>query len=104
MLHSFSFGELALIFGIILILFGGSRLASVGKSLGEGIANFKKGLNSAQEEKSQPIGQDAKVQVVHNVQIDAQQNPNRLQHVVDVQTKEVKQHVLDVQAKEVNKG
>lgn len=45
-MHAFSFGELALIFGIIIILFGGSRLASVGKSLGEGIANFKKGLNS----------------------------------------------------------
>lgn len=50
MLHSFSFGELALIFGIILILFGGSRLATIGKSLGEGISNFKKGLNSANEE------------------------------------------------------
>ena len=44
-MHSFSFGEIALIFGIVVILFGGSRLASIGKSLGEGIANFKKGLN-----------------------------------------------------------
>ena len=44
-MHSFSFGEIALIFGIVIILFGGSRLASIGKSLGEGIANFKKGLN-----------------------------------------------------------
>lgn len=52
MLHSFSFGELALIFGIILILFGGSRLASIGKSLGEGISNFKKGLNSTTSEET----------------------------------------------------
>lgn len=44
-MHTFSFGELALIFGIVIILFGGSRLASVGKSLGEGISNFKKGLH-----------------------------------------------------------
>ena len=43
-MHTFSFGELALIFGIVIVLFGGSRLASVGKSLGEGISNFKKGL------------------------------------------------------------
>jgi len=57
-MHSFSFGELALIFGIIIVLFGGSRLASIGKSLGEGIANFKKGMNNANgtsaEENSQP--------------------------------------------------
>ncbi len=66
MLHSFSFGELLLIFGIVLILFGGSRLASVGKSLGEGIANFKKGLQTPNEEKSQPTSaesaQDASVE------------------------------------------
>jgi sec-independent protein translocase protein TatA len=54
-MHTFSFGELALIFGIVIVLFGGSRLASVGKSLGEGISNFKKGLNnsSVAEEKQQ---------------------------------------------------
>ena len=52
-MHSFSFGELALIFGIVIVLFGGSRLASIGKSLGEGISNFKKGLsqNSPPEDK-----------------------------------------------------
>ena len=50
MFHSFSFGELAIIFGIVIVLFGGSRLASIGKSLGEGISNFKKGLNAPVEE------------------------------------------------------
>lgn len=55
-MHSFSFGELALIFGIIIVLFGGSRLASIGKSLGEGISNFKKGLNApASEEKKSAL-------------------------------------------------
>ncbi len=67
-MHTFSFGELALIFGIVIVLFGGSRLASVGKSLGEGISNFKKGLNnnSASEEKQQlkaPV-QQSQTQVV----------------------------------------
>ncbi|WP_186646997.1 Sec-independent protein translocase subunit TatA/TatB [Fluviispira vulneris] len=53
-MHSFSFGELALIFGIVIVLFGGSRLAVVGRSLGEGISNFKKGLsNGAQPEDKQ---------------------------------------------------
>lgn len=49
-MHSFSFGEIALVFGIVIILFGGSRLASIGKSLGEGISNFKKGLNANEAE------------------------------------------------------
>lgn len=71
MLHSFSFGELALIFGIIIVLFGGSRLASIGKSLGEGIANFKKGLNHPTEDKIQSAeAQEApKLHVVQNTQI-----------------------------------
>ena len=30
---------------VILLLFGPSRLAGVGKGLGEGIRSFKKGLN-----------------------------------------------------------
>ncbi|MES2616088.1 MAG: twin-arginine translocase TatA/TatE family subunit [Bdellovibrionota bacterium] len=93
MLHSFSFGELALIFGIILVLFGGSRLASIGKSLGEGISNFKKGLNAPMEEKPQQaaaqVASEPKLQVVHNVQIDSLQNSSRMQHVVDVEAKEV---------------
>jgi sec-independent protein translocase protein TatA len=66
-MHTFSFGELALIFGIVIVLFGGSRLASVGKSLGEGISNFKKGLNnsSAAEDKQlkAPV-QQSQTQVV----------------------------------------
>ncbi len=51
-MHSFSFGEIALVFGIVVILFGGSRLASIGKSLGEGISNFKKGLNEKPNEET----------------------------------------------------
>ncbi|KAB8037698.1 twin-arginine translocase TatA/TatE family subunit [Silvanigrella paludirubra] len=54
-MHSFSFGELALIFGIVIVLFGGNRLSSIGKSLGEGISNFKKGLNSHNENEENSI-------------------------------------------------
>jgi len=50
-MHTFSFGELALIFGIVVVLFGGKRIASVGKALGEGISNFKKGLNGVSDDK-----------------------------------------------------
>ena len=34
---------------VVLVLFGGNRIAEVGKGLGEGIKNFKKGLREADE-------------------------------------------------------
>lgn len=37
--------QILIILVIVLILFGGSRLGEIGKGLGEGIKNFKKGLN-----------------------------------------------------------
>ena len=30
---------------VVLVLFGGSRVADLGKGLGEGIKNFKKGIS-----------------------------------------------------------
>lgn len=37
-------GEMILILLAVLVLFGGSKLPALGKGLGEGIRNFKKGL------------------------------------------------------------
>jgi sec-independent protein translocase protein TatA len=37
-------GELLIIGLIALLLFGAGRIADIGKGLGEGIKNFKKGL------------------------------------------------------------
>ena len=36
--------ELMIIFLIVIVLFGASRLPQIGKGLGEGIKNFKKGM------------------------------------------------------------
>ena len=36
--------ELLVILAIILVLFGASKIPALGKGLGEGIRNFKKGL------------------------------------------------------------
>jgi sec-independent protein translocase protein TatA len=36
--------ELLLLLGILLLIFGSSKIAGIGKGLGEGIRNFKKGL------------------------------------------------------------
>lgn len=44
--------ELLVIFAIIVVIFGASKLPQLGRGLGEGISNFKKGLrdNDAIEE------------------------------------------------------
>jgi sec-independent protein translocase protein TatA len=39
-------GELLVIFCIVLVLFGGGKLAGVGKSLGSAISEFKAALNT----------------------------------------------------------
>jgi sec-independent protein translocase protein TatA len=42
--------ELLIIFVIIMVLFGASRLPQMGRGLGEGIRNFKKGLKTVDED------------------------------------------------------
>ena len=53
--------EILIILGIALLLFGAGRLADIGKGLGEGIRNFKKGLRDDDEEgdKELPEGKGA---------------------------------------------
>lgn len=51
--------ELLLIGGILLLLFGPSKLPGLGKSIGEAIRGFKKGLNE--------IEQDEKPEAAHRV-------------------------------------
>jgi sec-independent protein translocase protein TatA len=41
--------ELLIIFLIIIVLFGSSRIAGIGKGLGEGIRNFKHGMKGDDE-------------------------------------------------------
>ncbi len=45
-------GELILIALIIIIIFGARRLPELGKSLGQGIKNFKKSISSEDKEKN----------------------------------------------------
>lgn len=47
---SLGFGEIVIGLVLLLLLFGGKRLPALGKSLGQSITNFKKGLNSPNEE------------------------------------------------------
>jgi len=43
--------ELLLILLLIVVLFGTSRIPELGRGLGEGIKNFKKGLKGEEEQK-----------------------------------------------------
>ena len=44
------FQELLVILVIVLVLFGASRLPQLGRGLGEGIRNFKRGLKGNEED------------------------------------------------------
>ena len=46
--------ELLLISGIALLLFGGKKLPEVMRGLGEGVREFKKGVNDAKETDENP--------------------------------------------------
>jgi sec-independent protein translocase protein TatA len=41
--------ELLILFLIVVVIFGASRLPQLGRGIGEGIRNFKKGLKGGDE-------------------------------------------------------
>jgi sec-independent protein translocase protein TatA len=55
-------GELLLILFVALLIFGPGKLADMGKGLGEGLKNFKKGLSAEDEAKKQAEADEAKKQ------------------------------------------
>lgn len=59
----FGITEILLILGVALLLFGGTRVANIGKGLGEGIKNFKKGLKDDDEDPKQ-LSESADLPVV----------------------------------------
>jgi sec-independent protein translocase protein TatA len=48
------FSEILVILVVALLLFGAGRIADIGKGLGEGIKNFKKGLKDDEEPQKLP--------------------------------------------------
>jgi sec-independent protein translocase protein TatA len=45
--------EILLIVGIALLLFGPSKFATLGKSLGDGLRNFKSAMKEGEEQKKE---------------------------------------------------
>ena len=52
-------GELFFILLIVVVLFGSSKIPQLGRGLGEGIRNFKKGLRGEDEESNPSSGSDS---------------------------------------------
>jgi len=50
---SFSIWHWLIVLLVVLLIFGPKKLSEVGKGLGEGMKNFKKGLNDDEEQKEQ---------------------------------------------------
>lgn len=44
-------GELVIILIIVIVIFGATKLPQLGRGLGEGISNFKDGLNKGKSDK-----------------------------------------------------
>jgi sec-independent protein translocase protein TatA len=52
--------HLILIIAIILLIFGTSKFASLGKGMGEGIRNFKAAMKDPEEEKKKEVKEEEK--------------------------------------------
>ncbi|GIW96072.1 MAG: hypothetical protein KatS3mg110_4113 [Pirellulaceae bacterium] len=49
------FWELLLLFGIVLLLFGSSRLPSLMRNLGRSVVEFKQGMRDEAPDDSEPV-------------------------------------------------
>jgi len=57
----FGVTEILILLAIALLLFGGSRIANIGKGLGEGIKNFKKGVKDGDDAESAKLTEGAAI-------------------------------------------
>ena len=63
-------GEWLVIFLLILLLFGAKKLPEIGKSLGAGLRNFKKGLTEGEEETEKKEIREDKIKVLEHEEKD----------------------------------
>ena len=63
----FGFGtnELLIILALVLVIFGAGKLPQVGGALGQGIRNFKKGMNEAEADKILELQEQTEVRNRH---------------------------------------
>ncbi len=56
--------DIAIIGGVLLLLFGPKKLPEIGRALGQGIGNFKKSLTEAQDEVKNALKPDESANTV----------------------------------------
>lgn len=56
----FGLPELLVILFIVIVIFGATKLPQLGRGLGEGISNFRDGLNKGKDDKALPKPSDDK--------------------------------------------
>ncbi len=69
--------ELLLIGGIALLLFGGKKLPEMMRGLGQGVREFKKGVNDTKETEKNPKEEVEKKESEENPSIDELKNDER---------------------------
>lgn len=60
MIGKFGIPELLIVFGIAVLIFGPSKLAGLGKSLGDGIRQFKSAVDGDSQQPSHSVSEDGK--------------------------------------------
>ncbi|MEJ7619632.1 MAG: twin-arginine translocase TatA/TatE family subunit [Aquificaceae bacterium] len=60
MIPQLSLTEILLILVVAMLLFGAGRLPEIGRSLGEGIRNFKRAFSGEEEKVKEVKGQEVK--------------------------------------------
>lgn len=60
MIPQLSFTEILLILLLVLLLFGAGKLPEVGRSIGEGLRNFKKALSGEEDKVKEVKGEELK--------------------------------------------
>lgn len=63
--------DLAILFGVALLVFGPKKLPELGQSLGKGIGNFKRALTDAQDQVSSVIKTEAPATGITTSQVSA---------------------------------
>ncbi len=60
MFKNFGLPEMLIILAVVLLVFGVGRIGKIGKELGTGIAEFRKGLKEGEEESGSEESEEAK--------------------------------------------
>ncbi len=72
------FGEMVLIFAVLLLLFGAKRLPELASGMGKGIRDFKRSLNGLDEPPVQQQIHPSQAQAAPRVATPAEAEPKRL--------------------------